>query len=87
MLVRFEMYFDLIFFLVAQVKRGFPGMSHTGAARAGNSSSTTCIYILSSILGVINLTKTLAIEWSPYNINVNSIAPGVIDPNTSGTKK
>eukprot|EP01080_Neovahlkampfia_damariscottae_P002829 gene2829-4236_t len=57
--------------VVAQVKRGFPGMSHTGAARAG----------------VINLTKTLAIEWSPYNITINSIAPGVIDPNASGTKK
>jgi citronellol/citronellal dehydrogenase len=57
--------------VVAQVKRGFPGMSHTGAARAG----------------VINLTKSLAVEWSPYQITVNCIAPGVIDPNTSGTKK
>jgi citronellol/citronellal dehydrogenase len=48
--------------IIANVARGFPGMVHTGAARAG----------------VDNMTKTLAVEWSPYNIAVNSIAPGVI---------
>jgi citronellol/citronellal dehydrogenase len=42
--------------------RGFPGMSHTGAARAG----------------VDNLTKSLAVEWANRNIRINSIAPGVI---------
>jgi 3-oxoacyl-[acyl-carrier protein] reductase len=26
--------------------------------------------------GVISLTRTLALEWSRYNINVNSVAPG-----------
>lgn len=49
--------------IIAQIKRGFPGMIHTGAARAG----------------VDNLTKTLAVEWSKYGIRTNSIAPGVID--------
>jgi citronellol/citronellal dehydrogenase len=48
--------------IIANVARGFPGMVHTGAARAG----------------VDNMTKTLAVEWSPYNIGVNSIAPGII---------
>lgn len=28
--------------------------------------------------GVINLTRELAIELSPYNININAIAPGII---------
>lgn len=48
--------------IIANVARGFPGMAHTGAARAG----------------VDNLTKTLAVEWAPYNIRVNAVAPGTI---------
>lgn len=48
--------------IIAQIFRGFPGMAHTGAARAG----------------VDNLTKTLAIEWVPYNFRINSVAPGII---------
>ncbi len=46
--------------VTAMVARGFPGMSHTGAARAG----------------VENLTKSLAIEWASYGIRVNAVAPG-----------
>ena len=42
--------------------RGFPGMSHTGAARAG----------------VDNLTKSLAVEWANQSVRINSIAPGII---------
>lgn len=48
--------------VVADMWRGFPGMAHTGAARAG----------------VVNLTQTLAIEWADKDINVNSVAPGII---------
>jgi citronellol/citronellal dehydrogenase len=48
--------------ITANTLRGFPGMAHTGAARAG----------------VENLTKTLAVEWAPYQIRINAIAPGVI---------
>ena len=43
--------------------RGFPGMAHTGAARAG----------------VENLTKTLAQEWAEYHIRINAVAPGTIE--------
>jgi len=42
---------------------GSPRMAHYGAAKAG----------------VINLTKSLAAEWAQYNINVNCIAPGMIE--------
>jgi len=48
--------------VIANIARGFPGMVHTGAARAG----------------VENMTKTLAVEWAEHNIQVNAIAPGVI---------
>jgi citronellol/citronellal dehydrogenase len=54
--------------IIADIHRGFPGMVHTGAARAG----------------VENLTKTLALEWSDYNIRINAIAPGTIE--SSGLK-
>jgi NAD(P)-dependent dehydrogenase (short-subunit alcohol dehydrogenase family) len=43
--------------------RGYPGMAHSGAARAG----------------VENLTKSLAVEWSRFGIRVNSVAPGLIN--------
>jgi citronellol/citronellal dehydrogenase len=48
--------------IIANVFRGFPGMAHTGAARAA----------------VENLTQSLAVEWAPYRIRLNAIAPGII---------
>lgn len=48
--------------IIANIYRGFPGMAHTGAARAG----------------VDNLTKSLAVEWAPHEIRINAVAPGII---------
>ena len=48
--------------VIAGIMRGFPGMAHTGAARAG----------------VENLTKTLAQEWAREGVRLNCVAPGII---------
>jgi len=48
--------------IIANIYRGFPGMVHTGAARAG----------------VENMTMTLAVEWAARGILVNAVAPGII---------
>ncbi|MCA9917734.1 MAG: SDR family oxidoreductase [Anaerolineales bacterium] len=43
--------------------RGFPGMVHSAAARAG----------------IENLTKTLAVEWARSGVRINAVAPGLIE--------
>jgi len=48
--------------IIAVVGRGFPGIAHTAAARAG----------------VLELTRTLAIEWGP-KVRLNCVAPGAIE--------
>jgi NAD(P)-dependent dehydrogenase (short-subunit alcohol dehydrogenase family) len=48
--------------VLADMRNGFPMLSHTGAARAG----------------VENLTKSLANEWGRYGVRINAITPGTI---------
>jgi NAD(P)-dependent dehydrogenase (short-subunit alcohol dehydrogenase family) len=47
--------------LATQSFTGGPGMAHSAAAKAG----------------VGNLTKTLAVEWAPYGVRMNALAPGL----------
>ncbi|KAK7945097.1 hypothetical protein WMY93_000825 [Mugilogobius chulae] len=53
--------------IIADMWKGFPGMAHTGAARAG----------------VDNLTKSLSIEWASSGVRVNAVAPGTIFSKTA----
>ena len=46
-----------------QVGVGFPGAAHYTASKGG----------------ILGMTETLAIEWAPFGITVNAIAPGAID--------
>lgn len=43
--------------------RGMPSIAHSSAARAA----------------VMNLARTLAVEWAPHRIRVNCVAPGAIE--------
>ncbi|MGK2941977.1 MAG: SDR family oxidoreductase [Immundisolibacter sp.] len=43
--------------------RGMPSMAHSSAARAA----------------VMNLARTLAVEWAPHRIRINCVAPGAIE--------
>lgn len=59
---RFKKQGGAIINVIADMWRGFPMMSHTGAARAG----------------VDNLTKSLANEWGRNGVRINAVAPGII---------
>ncbi|CAN5168749.1 SDR family oxidoreductase [soil metagenome] len=48
--------------IVSSCDRGMPGIIHSSAARAG----------------VINFSRTAAVEWAPLGIRINCVAPGVI---------
>lgn len=52
------------------VGSGAPFMAHSGAAKAG----------------VLNLTRTLAVEWGNDGIRVNAVAPGLVE-GTEGSRR
>lgn len=54
--------------IVVVTTHGLYGVAHTVAARAG----------------VIGLSRSVAVEWAPFNVRVNCIAPGSIE--TEGWK-
>ena len=51
---------------------------------AGRKGSPELLVYSSAKAGLGRLTQTLALEWAPYGVTVNSIAPGTFpDPETS----
>lgn len=66
-------------------------MINRGLVNHGQSGSIMCVASISGMTsasnhvgygaakaGMINLVRTMAVEWGPHNIRVNAIAPGAI---------
>ena len=61
---------NILSILATYAWTGGPGTVHSAAAKAG----------------VLAMTRTLAVEWAPYKIRVNAIAPGPVATEGAGSK-
>jgi gluconate 5-dehydrogenase len=55
-----------------------PGRIINIGSLACHAARPTIVPYACSKMGLLGLTKTLAVEWAAYNINVNAIGPGYI---------
>ena len=75
---------DALFFLTQEVGKRCMISRRSGkivniastSGLSGNPTAMKTIAYNTSKAAVINLTRALAAEWGPYNINVNAICPG-----------
>jgi len=57
---------------------GKPGRIINIGSLACHAARPTIVPYTCSKMGLLGLTRTLAVEWAPYRINVNAIGPGYI---------
>jgi len=57
------------------IERGQGGKIINVASQIGLVAYPSRVAYCSAKAGVINMTRALALEWAPYHINVNAIAP------------
>ena len=62
---------SIVSVLANYVWTGSPGTIHSAAAKAG----------------VMSMTQTLAVEWAPYGIRVNAVAPGPIEASPGAARQ
>lgn len=60
------------------------GRLDIGVNNAGLKARPNCIDYASAKAAIHHATKCLSLEFGPYNIRVNAIAPGYIDTPMSG---
>lgn len=64
-------------------RQGGGRIVNMGSQAGAVALPTESVYCMTKA-GIAHLTKCLAVEWGPYNINVNAVAPTFID--TPGTQ-
>ena len=62
----------------AMIKQGKGSIINISSTE-GMRSAATCAAYAAAKAGVINLTRSLAVEWAPHHIRVNVICPGFIE--------
>jgi NAD(P)-dependent dehydrogenase (short-subunit alcohol dehydrogenase family) len=74
------------------IRAVFPYMKERGKGKIINLSSETFftgshgfVHYVSSKGAVVGLTRALAVELGPHNININALAPGFTDTEASRT--
>lgn len=62
----------------SMVEAGRPGAIVSVASVSGLTSAPNHAGYGAAKAGMVNLVRTMAVEWGPHNIRVNAIAPGAI---------